>query len=191
MKNGDWFPLLLGLGLQCAAVVIALFSPETLHLRDLPEEQSDDSDEDSDNSSNLQVESPKISASLGFKAQMRNFREAMHFMKRDFALGMIIFSFFAGTLGRQCISLLLRYASQRYGWSIREASYLLSLRAAANLVALMVVIPLVNHFLRHSLHMSPHKADLWLARGSAVLSTFSFCIMGISATPVLLVFGKS
>jgi hypothetical protein len=104
-------------------------------------------------------------------------------------LGLVVFSFLANRLGRQAITLLVRYASKRYDWQIKDAAYLLSFRAAANLVAVAVFLPLVNWFLLKYLRLPAHWADLWLSRGSIILTTIAFFIMGIAAYPALLVFG--
>lgn len=37
--------------------------------------------------------------------------------------------------------------------------------------------------------LSTHRADIWLARGSIVVTTVSFVIMGIAVQPGLLIFG--
>lgn len=70
-----------------------------------------------------------------------------------------------------------------------QAAYLLSFRAAANLVSITVFVPLVNIVLVKYLRLATHWADLWLARGSVVLTTLSFLIIGGAAQPALLIFG--
>lgn len=180
MEKGDWLPLLLALGIQQVGICIAFFFPETLHLRDLPEPKDND-----DQSIELQ---PK-GGHFTLRAQLRNFRVAYTFLRSDFQLGLVVFSFMANRLGRQAMTLLVRYASKRYEWQIKDAAYLLSFRAAANLVAVAVFLPLVNWFLLKYLRYPSHWADLWIARGSIIVSTISFVIMGIAAYPALLVIG--
>jgi hypothetical protein len=92
-------------------------------------------------------------------------------------------------LGRQAITLLVRYASKRYTWEIKQAAYLLSLRAATNLVAVTVFIPLVNFVLLKKFRFPAHWADLYIARGSLVLTSIAFFLMGIAAHPFMLVLG--
>jgi hypothetical protein len=180
MEKGDWLPLLLALVIQQIGICIAFFFPETLHLRDLPEPKDGE-----DQSIELQ---PK-GGHFTLEAQLRNFKVAYTFLKSDKMLGLVVFSFMANRLGRQAITLLVRYASKRYGWEIKKAAYLLSFRAATNLVAVAVFLPLLNWFLLKYLRLPSHWADLWLARGSIVLTTISFAIMGVAAYPALLVFG--
>ncbi|ORY17317.1 major facilitator superfamily domain-containing protein [Clohesyomyces aquaticus] len=179
MKKGDWLPLLLALGIQQVGMMIALFFPETLHLRDMPEPTDHDTPE----------AAPKADIGHGFKAQISHFKDAFRFLRRDAKLTLIIFTFLASRLARQALVLLLRYASKRYNWTIQKAAYLLSFRAATNLVALTVFIPLVNLVLLKLARLSAHQADLWIARGSIILTTLSMLIMAAAGTPPLLILG--
>jgi MFS family permease len=183
MKNGNWLPLVLAQAILAIAVIMAAFFPETLHSRDLPKPPEYQETE------SIELQSPHKSDGHGFKAQLVHLLDAVRFVRRDYTLALVVFSFLANRLGPQSLNLLIRYASQRYDWTIREASYLLSIRAAANFVALILIIPLVDLVLIKKLRMSSEKADLIIARGSIVLITASFLIMGISATPFLLVLG--
>jgi MFS family permease len=180
MEKGDWLPLLLALGIQQVGISIAFFFPETLHLRDLPEPK--DNDEQC-------IELQPVVGHFTLKAQLKNFQVAYTFLTSDFQLGLVVFSFMANRLGRQAITLLIRYASKRYSWEIKQAAYLLSFRAATNLVAVAVFLPLLNWALLKYFRLPAHRADLWLARGSIFLTTISFFIMGIAAYPALLVLG--
>lgn len=180
MEYGDWLPLLLALGIQQAGICLAFFIPETLHMRDLPEPKDDD-EEDLD---------PKPSGgALTLKVQMQNFQTALDFLRSDWTLGIVIFTFLANRVGSNSLSLLVRYASKRYGWEIKKAAYLLSFRAATNLVAIAVFIPLANVFLLKKLRLPAHRADLYIARGSIILTTISFIVMGIAGYPALLIIG--
>ncbi|KAI8938149.1 hypothetical protein NX059_005815 [Plenodomus lindquistii] len=180
MDRGDWFPLLLALAIQQVGICLAFLIPETLHLRDLPEPK--------DGVEEIIVLKP-VGNHFTLKAQINNFRTAITFLRSDWTLAMVVFTFLANRLGSQSLTLIVRYASKRYGWEIKKAAYLLSLRAATNLVAITVFIPLANLILLRKLRLSAHWADLYMARGSIILTTISFLIMGISAYPSLLVIG--
>lgn len=183
MEKSDWLPLLLALGIQQVGICIAFFFPETLHLRNLPEPK-----DGADQGIEMKPLPPK-GGYFTLKAQLHNFHVAYTFLRSDWTLGLVVFTFMANRLGRQAITLLVRYASKRYGWEIKKAAYLLSLRAATNLAAVAVFLPLVNWCLLRRLRMPAHWADLWIARGSIILTTISFFVMGIAAYPALLVVG--
>jgi hypothetical protein len=180
MEKGDWLPLLLALAIQQVGICIAFFFPETLHLRDLPQPKD---------GGDVCIELQPKGGHFTLKAQLRNFKVAYIFLRGDKMLSLVVFSFMANRLGRQAITLLVRYASKRYGWEIKQAAYLLSLRAGANLVAVAVFLPILNWFLLKYLRLPAHWADLWLARGSIALTTVSFVIIGLAGYPALLVVG--
>ncbi|EMD87920.1 hypothetical protein COCC4DRAFT_173223 [Bipolaris maydis ATCC 48331] len=180
MENGDWLPLLLALVIQSAGMCLAIFFPETLHMRDLPEPK-----DNVDQCTELQ---PKDG---GFTpiAQLRNFQTAYTFLRKDLRLALIVFGFMANRLGRQAMSLLIRYASKRYDWEIKQAAYLLSFRAGTNLVVIGVFLPAINWCLLKHPQFSSHWADLWIARGSVIMQMVGFLLMGIAGFPALLILG--
>lgn len=180
MENGDWLPLLLAMAIQICGAAIALFIPETLHLRDLPEPKDRDAQT---------FELQQTNSDFHWRSQLRNFQSAVHFLRDDWTVALVVFTFLTNRLGRQAISLLVRYASKRYTWEIKKAAYLVSFRAGTNLVVVAIVIPLINYLLLKRLRLPAHWADCWIARGSIVLTTISFLIMGIAAHPALLIIG--
>lgn len=95
----------------------------------------------------------------------------------------------ANRLGRQGMTLLMRYASKRYNWEIKQAAYLLSFRAATNLAAVVTLLPLANYVLLKYARLPAHSVDLWIARGSIILAAISFLIIGLTAHPAMLMIG--
>ncbi|KAF2676502.1 MFS general substrate transporter [Lentithecium fluviatile CBS 122367] len=180
MEHGDWYPLLLALGIQQVGALVAFVLPETLHLRDLPEPREDVSES---------IKLRTKDEGFGFKAQLQNFKAALLFLRSDPTLALVIVTFVANRLGRQALTLLIRYASKRYSWEIKKAAYLLSFRAATNLVAMTVFLPLVGLILTKYLRLPTHWADLWISRGSLLLMALSFFVLAVAAQPALLIFG--
>lgn len=180
MESGDWYPLVLALAIHQCGVLLAVFFPETLHMRERPKIDQN-IEEISQTQSKTHAFSPR--------QQVRHFRDALQFLKSDRTLALVVFTFMANRLGRQGITLLVRYASKRYGWEIKQAAYLLSFRAATNLAAVAIFLPLTNHVLLKYLRLPAHWADLWIARGSIVLTAVSFFIIGLAAYPALLIVG--
>jgi hypothetical protein len=111
MQYGDWYPLLLSLAIQQLGVFVALAFPETLHLRDLPEPRDDVSE-------SIELQTRK--EGFGFRAQLKNFKAALLFLRSDLTVALVILTFVANLLGRQSLSLLIRYASKRYNWEIKK-----------------------------------------------------------------------
>ena len=71
----------------------------------------------------------------------------------------------------------------------QQAAYLLSFRAATNLVSVAFFIPGMNYLLRKYLRLPIQWADMWLARGSIILTTISFLVMAAAFEPALLIIG--
>lgn len=116
MDNGDWLPLLLALAIQQVGILIGLWFPETLHLRDLPEPRDDDREPD--------IELlEKNRSPFAIKTQLRNFQDVFTFLRRDARLGIVIFTFVGNRLGRQALNMLIRYASKRYLWKIQKVCH--------------------------------------------------------------------
>lgn len=181
MEKGNWLPLVLALVIQQVGILIAFAFPETLHLRDLPEPK--------DSADDQSIELQPKGGHFTLKAQLNNFKTAYTFIRSDWTLGLVVFTFLGGRLGRQSMTLLVRYASKRYNWAIKDAAYLLSFRAATNLVAVAVFLPLLNWYLLKYLVLPAHQADLWIARGSIVLGAASMLVVGMAAYPALLIIG--
>ncbi|KAF2622854.1 MFS general substrate transporter [Macroventuria anomochaeta] len=180
MESGDWYPLVLALIFQQAGVLLAIFFPETLHLREKSKH-----DESNTRDVQLQVKGGFFSP----KQQLQHFQSAFQFLKSNRTLALVVFTFMANRLGRQGMTLLVRYASKRYDWEIKQAAYLLSFRAATNLVAVALFLPLTNYVLLKHVRLPTYWADLWIARGSILLTSISFLVIGLAAHPALLVIG--
>jgi|SRR5690242_876722 len=180
MEIGDWYPLVLALIFQQCGVLLAVFFPETLHMREQPT-----------HSDSVAVAVQVLPKGHAFspRQQIRHFQDAFQFLKSDRTLALVVFTFMANRLGRQGITLLVRYASKRYGWEIKQAAYLLSFRAATNLAAVAIFLPLTNHLLLRYVRLPAQWADLWIARGSIILTATSFLVIGLAAYPALLIVG--
>lgn len=180
MEIGDWYPLVLALVFQQCGVVLAVFFPETLHMREQPRP--------AEVTARLVQRQSKHHA-FSPKQQIRHFQDAFEFLKSDRTLALVVFTFMANRVGRQGMTLLVRYASKRYEWEIKQAAYLLSFRAATNLAAVAIFLPLANYVLLNYVRLPAHWADLWIARGSIVLTAISFFVIGLAAHPALLIVG--
>lgn len=135
METGLWLPLLLALAIQQVGVTVGIFFPETLHLRDLPEPRDRD-----DASIELQ---PKDEGH-GFNTQLRHFKSALLLLTSDIQLALVVALFVVNRLGRQGLTLLIRYASKRYNWEISKVTHLAcprKLSANRQLGSLSFVVP--------------------------------------------------
>ncbi|KAF2807397.1 MFS general substrate transporter [Mytilinidion resinicola] len=189
MKYGDWLTFCVGAAISGLAVVLACFLPETLHSRDQPELPDDRLEDEVDDLAERTSMSSGKGHGHGFKDQIHRLRETLHFLKKDLSLTLVVFTFLVNRLARQSQDLVIRYASKRYGWTIRQASLLNSLRASFNLLTLVVLLPGISMLLLKWIKLAPQRGDLWISRGSIAFTVLSFLIMGFSFTPAILIWG--
>ncbi|KAF2492574.1 MFS general substrate transporter [Lophium mytilinum] len=189
MQYGNWLPFCIGAAVSALATVLACFLPETLHSRDQPERRDDRLEDEADDLTERASMSSGKGHGHGFKDQIHRLREALHFLKRDLSLTLVVFTFLVNRLARQSQDLVIRYASKRYGWTIRQASLLNSLRAGFNLLTLIVILPGISMLLLKWMKLAPQRGDLWISRGSVAFTVLSFLIMGFSFTPAILIWG--
>ena len=111
MKRSEWLAFGVALAIIGFVLLLTLLLPETLH-RHNASEQVD--------AAAVDLEMPTKDNGHGLKAQLRHVQEAVRFVKRDATLALIIFSFLANRFATQSMALVLRYASKRYGWELRQ-----------------------------------------------------------------------
>lgn len=71
-----------------------------------------------------------------------------------------------------------------------QANYLISFRAAVNLVLFLIILPTLTRLLT-SRGMQSAQMDLWIARVSSIFSIIGPMMMGLSPSSVLLILGAS
>lgn len=69
---------------------------------------------------------------------------------------------------------------------MEQANYLISFRAAVNLILFLAILPALARFLT-SRGMQSAQMDLWIARVSSIFSIIGPIMMGISPSPGLLI----
>ncbi|OAA66693.1 Major facilitator superfamily domain, general substrate transporter [Niveomyces insectorum RCEF 264] len=170
-----WVPYLLYSALTCFAFTVPLLLlPETLR-RPLPETEADTQTETeapvSDTNAN---ETPS-----GFLPPnvFTKFRPLL-----NHNVIAVLLAFFVSALGRQSTSFLLQYIRQRFNWTYEKASVLLTVRAAVNLVLLLVALPALNRLLA-TRGVSAQVKDLFISRLSVAL--FAVGSLAIALAPLV------
>ena len=119
MEKGIWTPLLVAVGFEILAIVVALVLPETLPVAG-PETTPD-----------LSTNSPRVSVTpplreptlLGNREKwFQQIKESYAFVTRDAAVASLVFTFLISKVGRLANNVLFQYVSKRYGWSLSQAS---------------------------------------------------------------------
>ncbi|MCJ1351939.1 MAG: hypothetical protein MMC33_001923 [Icmadophila ericetorum] len=171
MIRNIWMPSCIAIGIELFGVLLMIFTlPETLH-------SNEQGQEDPDLSTNGRA-GDILKAKHGHrlhdnwkkvKVAVDNVLRDSAFIFRSPELLLLLSTFFVHILGRVSLGLILQYTSKKFGWTIAQASFLLSLRAAVNLILLLLILPAISHLLTSKLHMQAKTKDLHVARWSALL----------------------
>ena len=116
MSINPWIPVLLGLAISCLGLSLVVLVPETLpawkrrsHLSKSAEDPTDDD-----------VDPCPLSLSKRFKSAMQDLSSAIHLVRGNLNLGLILFSFLVANLGSQMTSIFLQYSSIKLHWTIAK-----------------------------------------------------------------------
>ena len=99
--------------------------------------------------------------------------------------------FLTGSLRYTVLSLLVQYASYRFGLKISTSAYFYTETAVANIVLFLVLVPILNRQLRQSYKISQPTIDLLMVRISVLFLAFGSLLLGLSSSSTMLPFGKS
>lgn len=194
MQWSPWLPLISGICVVILGASFTTFIPETMHLqkhiKPVPHTISPT------------ISSADDSLSATFK---RRFEAALAGLKHSTSLVrstpvlLLLFTFLVHYMIQTIDDISLQYISKRFSWPLYRTGFVLSLRAAVNVLLLLIILPGISHLLTsppstltrilnmHS-HTGPGK-DLLLARISAVLLVVGAFIMALGPTISLSVTG--
>jgi hypothetical protein len=207
-----WLPFWIGVGVYLVALPVVMLLPDTrkhhassagprsLVVPFAPGEgqpllNSDErADDDVLNDPEPSV-SPKRSGSTGrlnrvisqAKVELQDYLKLFR-SSRNVALCLL--TFLVTSLSDNNLNVLLQYVSNRYGWTISQAAYLFSLKAAVNVLLYAVIVPvslayLVSHWGFTSVH-----ANFWAQKASIVLLCLGSLAIGLSFNIRLLIGSK-
>ncbi len=163
MARSPWLALAVSMGLMTLGLLVCLVLPETngIHKKNRDSAAARrPGAEDSGKASTLQrLLSHVRSSSL----------EAWAFIVGNTRVFLLVQTLVFVVLGRWVQEMLLQYATRRYHWKWSQATFLLSIRSASNLVILLSVLPAISWWLVSRRGMSGLAKDLLLARVSGVL----------------------
>ncbi|KAK3991434.1 major facilitator superfamily domain-containing protein [Cladorrhinum sp. PSN332] len=163
-----WVPMFLTSALGLLGLALGLvFVPETKPTGD-EEEQTSSSSGKNGVWSHLRE--------LGVKG-----RELAQAFFRNTSAALVLVSTFCFSLSIMSdSSLLLQYASKQLGWTIGEASILLSVRAGVGLLVLAVLLPLLSSFLLVRFNLHESLKDKRIAQASGVFLSLGAATLFLS-----------
>jgi MFS family permease len=193
MAKSPWIPLIMGLSGFLIGPCLLIFVPETLHLR--PRE-TESATLTPDNASERSVSTSDESDQQGFfttitKQASNGLKEAYGSLSvlHSLPILLLLIPFLMQPLIRQSVDLSIRYVSNRFHWKLRQASFLLSLRAFINFALLLALLPGLSWYLIKRLHFSSTEKDLFLVRFSVIVLVLGALLIGISPTIIGTIIG--
>jgi len=176
-----WLPMLLGFGCILSGTLLTLLIPETLGKQkgDNPAREPllDGNHDDNHQDVPVHKASPKT-----LLTHLVQFLHQLQFVLASPLLTILAVTFFANSLGKSVLMLLLQFASNRFDMTLSEASLLIPLSATLNFAVLAIILPWINShpINNHDIHDAATK-DLNIARASIVLIILG--LVGIALSP--------
>lgn len=186
MNKNTWIPLLLAVAFQGLSVILALGLPETLPVVDSKRAGENTDDISSDYTISEQAEIPFKNGGAWGGWLTRN-KDSFDFVIKDRALSALVFTFLISKVGRQAANMLFQYVSKRYGWTLAQAGFLISLRAGVNIALFTVILPLIATYALAS--WSATSRDLWIGKTSIILLILGSLIIFLSETSAGMIIG--
>jgi MFS family permease len=143
MVVDPWIPMILGLALQALVIVQVLFLPETKNYSS----SNETAEADEETVEILTAGSVKLSPLHIVTIAVK---DSISFLTADTRILLLIPAFFMHMLVSNT-DILQQYISTRYGLSLADATFVLTLRSAWVLALLMILYPALNHLLRTKL----------------------------------------
>ncbi|EED22271.1 conserved hypothetical protein [Talaromyces stipitatus ATCC 10500] len=120
--------------------------------------------------------------------QLKNMLGAIFiWMRRNVPAMLIISSFFIANIGKQTSVILLQYITQKFHWTFAQhnkAAFVISLRAAGNLLVLTILLPTLSEFLARRAHLDRAAKDKRLSQISVVTVILGYLLIFVADSPV-------
>ena len=113
----------------------------------------------------------------------------LSFLLRDNRIGLVLIVSISFIFGQACANLMLQYISHRYDWTLSEAAYLSSVKAAIMFVTLLGLLPFASDCILRRRSFTPLKKDTLLLRISLTFVTIGFLIEGLAPSTSFFIVG--
>lgn len=107
----------------------------------------------------------------------------------DWRLIMLVCLYPFLTIGVALGDVLQQYISNRYGWTLADATFLFSLQGVAATTALFVLLPMFSDFIERRFGLSAISLNVIMARISCSILALSYAVEGIAPNVGILVVG--
>lgn len=182
-----WYPLIVGIACFAFSLILILFLPETLVIRQWHDAKSGRTPSTSPDRSGERAKKTKWQKAVELMREQAD--DITKFIWGNKRVVLLIFPLVFMILGKFVQELLLQYATKRYNWTWSRAAYLVTIKSASFLILMIAILPAVSLFCLKVLKMSPMSKDLWLSRWSGVLLIIGALFIAFAASPFLMAIG--
>ncbi|KAE9374833.1 MFS general substrate transporter [Stipitochalara longipes BDJ] len=178
MKINVWIPMFVIVGLFNLGLLLCLFLPETLERSKIPA-PSTESGHFPEHHQSIQSRITQV---------FENIRDSLSIFESYLIFG-LSFTFLLQTLHGYSVDILFQLASERFHWTLAEASFLFPISSVTTCIGLVVALPAVYHVLSTRYEMSTMAKDLLVARGSLIIYIIGALAVALGAIPSFFVIG--
>ena len=207
-----WLPFWIGVGVYLVALPMVMLLPDTRrhhtssagpHSLDVPfapgegqsllnsDELADD-DVLNDHEPSASSKRPGFTTTLdkGLRQAEIELQDYLKLFRSSRNVALCLLIFLVTSLSDNNLNVLLQYVSKRYGWTISQAAYLFSLKAAVNVLLYTVIVPVSLAYLVSRWSFTSAHANFWAQKASIVLLCLGSLAIGLSFNIGLLIASK-
>ena len=180
MRFDPWLAIYCGLAFLAITVMLAATVPETLHWGTYRREQSDAHEprqEDHDDTSHGYT----TSRQLGIRRLVKIWTDwRLVFVALTYPFRLVCYA-----LG----DLLQRYVSDRYGWTLADATFIYSLQAIAAGLVLFTLLPFICGQIDRRTTFSTIQKNVVLSRIALVAMVIAYAVIGLAPNAAIMIIG--
>ncbi|ETI26140.1 hypothetical protein G647_02917 [Cladophialophora carrionii CBS 160.54] len=175
MRFDPWLAVYCGLAFLVISVILATAVPETLHWRTKPQDgQSQSQEHQGGRDSNSAARKPRLLALRHLLKVWSDWR--LVFVALTYPFRLVCYA-----LGE----MLQRYISDRYGWTLADATLIYSAQAVAAGLVLFTVLPLISGHIDRRFRFSIIQKNVVLSRAALLVMSAAYALIGLAPTVLL------
>jgi len=178
MRYNPWLAIYLGLGFLFGTSILMTTFPETLASR--VGFEADRDEQAGPPTSNI----PKFS----WKDTRQSLKEVMKIWS-DYRLIFVALTYPFQMVCYALGDLVQRYVSDRYHWSLADATLLYSVQAIASAAMLFSLLPIVSAQIDRRFSLSVIQKNVVLLRVSLLVLVIAYAVIGLAPTAAILIIG--
>ncbi|KIW97548.1 uncharacterized protein Z519_01132 [Cladophialophora bantiana CBS 173.52] len=184
MRFDPWLAIYLGLALLVITVMLVATVPETIHL------QAAAGDDGAGAHQEDQIAASPIDSQCGNSSTRRQLN-LCRLIKvwSDWRLVFIAITYPFRLICYALSDLLQRYVSDRYGWTLADATFIYSLQAVGAGLVLFTLLPMISARIDARYAFSAIQKNVVLSRASLFVLAVAFAVIGLAPHPAIMVGG--